>query len=92
MDWSKFGEFGLSGLLMSVIAFFAWLLLTKTLDSREKDLAWHRDEMMTKRKEFTEALRTQQEVFTAALKVESERWERVTDAILERLDQMGGRT
>lgn len=88
MPWEKFSEFGLVGLLMGVIAFFAWLLLTRALDGREKDLAWHRGELDLKRKEYLEALKGQQDLFRATLAALESRWERVTESILQRLDEL----
>lgn len=87
--FDQFGEFGLVGLLSGVITFFAWLLLTRTLEAREKDLQWHRDELATKGREYTEALKAQQGVFAATIEHLEQRWQRVTESICQRLDQLG---
>lgn len=86
--FERFGEFGPVGLLMAVIAWFAYVLLTRTLDAREKDLAWHRSELLAKRQEFTEALKSQQAAFTQALEHVEVRWQRVIDSLVARLDQI----
>jgi hypothetical protein len=86
--FEQFGQFGLVGLLSGVITFFAWLLLTRTLDAGEKDLQWHREELDAKRREYTESLKAQQGAFAATIERLEQRWQKVTESICQRLDQL----
>jgi len=63
----KLTEFGVAGILISVIVYIVYLLLNKTLASRDIDLAWHREELARKSAVFQEALDIQTKASQVAI-------------------------
>ena len=80
----KFAEYGISGLLVSVIVYITYLLLNKTLQSRETDLAWHRSELAKNTEVFKEVLDKHE-------KMSADKQTYIVDKITGEMDKLEGR-
>lgn len=78
---NKLAEYGVSGVLISVIIYIVYLLLNKTLQGRETDLQWHREELARKAVLF-------QSMMDAQFKASTEKQQYIVDKLTTALEKI----
>jgi hypothetical protein len=81
---TKLAEYGVSGVLISVIIYIVYLLLNKTLQGRETDLLWHREELARKASLF-------QSLMEAELKSSHDKQNYIVDKFTASIEKLEGK-